>query len=630
MPGIDEALAEIASLEPGEEIVYTQIAKKHGVDRSTLARRHRRVQVPREVADRHQTKLTPQQELELVQYIEELTARRSAPTRDMIRNFASSVAQTPCSESWVTRFLHRHQHELTIQWVTGMDSNRHHAESEDKYRMYFNLLLQKIAEYNLEPAHTYNMDEKGFAIGVLGRTKRIFSRRQWEKKEVKQASQDGNREWVSLLACICADGTALPPGIIFASKNSTIRARWVAEIDPETHPIHVTSSPTGWTNNEIGLAWLTQVFDRYTKRKALQKYRLLIVDGHGSHLTRDFLEYCHQNRIIVAILPPHSTQTLQPLDVVCFKPLSLYYTEELSKYLQESQGLSPIGKTKFVSLLWPAWMTTFTKTLVLSAFTATGISPPNADVILNRFRHTSQSCSPPISSGTSAYSGEDWLKACSLLRAEVKDPRSRGARKLGQTIHHLSIQNELLNEEIAGLKKTLHLQKKKKKQRNKQLELPLNQEYHGGAMLWSPRTFRQARARMAQQAAEQKAEELKKAETKKSKAANKLYQEKIAEEKRVQRLREKEERAQAKAVKDAEVAERKAERERQKQARDAAKGIQLPKTGKRKASQPTAPRKKQNRGGLGAGSRPIARDRSPTPPPKFNRRGRKIVPPKKF
>lgn len=135
---------------------------------------------------------------------------------------------------------------------------------------------------------------------------------------------------------------------------------------------------------------------------------------------------------------------------------------------------------------------------MLSAFTATRISLLNTDVILNRFRHTSQSCSPPISSSTSAYSGEDWLKACSLLRAEVKDPRSRGARKLGQTIHHLSIQNKLLNKEIASLKKTLHLQKKKKKQRNKQLELPLNQEYHSGAMLWSPRTFRQARARMAQ------------------------------------------------------------------------------------------------------------------------------------
>jgi hypothetical protein len=33
-------------------------------------------------------------------------------------------------------------------------------------------------------------------------------------------------------------------------------------------PIFATSSPTGWSNDEIGLAWLIQVFDRYTKRKA--------------------------------------------------------------------------------------------------------------------------------------------------------------------------------------------------------------------------------------------------------------------------------------------------------------------------------------------------------------------------
>jgi hypothetical protein len=272
----------------------------------------------------------------------------------MVRNFASAVVQNPCSNSWVTRFLHRHRDQLTSQWMTGMDSNRHNAESEYKYKLYFDLLQQIITKYNIEPAHTYNMDEKGFAIGVLGRTKRIFSRRQWERKEVRQARQDGNREWVSLLASICADGTALPPGIIFASKNSTIQSRWVADIEPGKRSIHVASSPTGWSNNDIGLAWLEQVFDRYTKAKARRKYRLFIMDGHGSHLTQDFLECCHQHRIIVAILPPHSTQTLQPLDVVCFKPLSSSYSSELDNHLQQSQGLSPLSKADSFSLFWPA------------------------------------------------------------------------------------------------------------------------------------------------------------------------------------------------------------------------------------------------------------------------------------
>ena len=103
-----------------------------------------------------------------------------------------------------------------------MDSNRHNAESGYKYKLYFNLLQQKITEYDVKLENTYNMDEKGFAIRVLRRSKRIFSRRQYKKKEVRQARQDGSREWVSLLATICADGTALPPGIIFALKNSTI------------------------------------------------------------------------------------------------------------------------------------------------------------------------------------------------------------------------------------------------------------------------------------------------------------------------------------------------------------------------------------------------------------------------
>jgi hypothetical protein len=67
------------------------------------------------------------------------------------------------------------------------------------------------------------MDEKGFLIGILGRSKRIFSKRQWEKKEVKAALQDGSREWITVLASVCADGTAIPPGLIYASANSSLQ-----------------------------------------------------------------------------------------------------------------------------------------------------------------------------------------------------------------------------------------------------------------------------------------------------------------------------------------------------------------------------------------------------------------------
>jgi hypothetical protein len=92
-----------------------------------------------------------------------------------------------------------------------MDANRHAAGSYAKYKLYLELLQHKVAEYNVSAEHTYNMDEKGFMIGITGRLKGVFSRRTWEKKEVGATLQDGSREWITLLACVCAGGSALPP-----------------------------------------------------------------------------------------------------------------------------------------------------------------------------------------------------------------------------------------------------------------------------------------------------------------------------------------------------------------------------------------------------------------------------------
>jgi hypothetical protein len=92
-----------------------------------------------------------------VKYIEELTERRLPPTRDMKRNFASSVAQKKVSESWVTRFINKHSNRLTSQWNFAIDSLRHNADSAEKYRLYFGLLVEKIRQHSVEKAHTHTI-----------------------------------------------------------------------------------------------------------------------------------------------------------------------------------------------------------------------------------------------------------------------------------------------------------------------------------------------------------------------------------------------------------------------------------------------------------------------------------------
>lgn len=380
------------------------------------------------------------EEAELVRYIEGLSDRHLPPTRDTVRNFASTIAKNKVSESWVTRFINRNNAHLISKWATGIDQNRHNAESIGKYELYFQLLQRKMDEYNLVPRDTYNMDEKGFMIGIVGRSKRVFSKSKWESKAVRQSVQDGNREWITLMACVCADGTALPPSLIYPSAENSIRSAWVDAIQAGEHEVFVSSLPTGWTNDAIGLAWLEQVFDRYTKLKSGRSRRLLILDGHGSHVTMDFIKYCDRNRILLAILPPHSTQTLQPLDVALFAPLSAAYSKELSQHLERAQGLIPINKGDFFKLFWRAWGSSFKTETTLSSFAATGISPLNPDAVLKKFTHNA-STTRESSESSSALSVNDWRKMDRPARSAVKDQSDRDARKLRSSLHHICSPN---------------------------------------------------------------------------------------------------------------------------------------------------------------------------------------------
>ncbi len=272
MDPIEAAIAAIESRDPTESFSYRKIAKEYGVVRSTLTRRHQAISVPHKVKAINQRKLSPQQEQELIRYIQKLTKRGLPPTRQMIQNFAASIARTSVSIGWVDQFIKRNSTELISRWATGIDSNRHKADSGAKYRLYFQLLQQKVSQYDIEPRNTYNMDEKGFLLGITSRLKRVFSRQMFKSKKVRQAIQDGNREWISLLACICADGSALDPALIYQATSGSVQSSWVEEINPKNHSAFITSSPSGWTNNDIGLAWLKQVFDRCTKAKAQRSY----------------------------------------------------------------------------------------------------------------------------------------------------------------------------------------------------------------------------------------------------------------------------------------------------------------------------------------------------------------------
>jgi hypothetical protein len=169
-------------------------------------------------------------------YIERLSERGLPPTRETVRDFGSTVAQEEVSEAWVTRFLKRNQVNLTSKWTTEMDCNRHVVDSEERHCKYFELLHGKICQYNIGAENIYNMDQKGLLVGIIGCSKRIFPKAVWERKEKTRALQDGSREWITLIAAVCADRNVLPPALIFQGKKR-LQSTWVANIEAGKHSV---------------------------------------------------------------------------------------------------------------------------------------------------------------------------------------------------------------------------------------------------------------------------------------------------------------------------------------------------------------------------------------------------------
>src|SRR4030081_1456474 len=88
-----------------------------------------------------------------------------------------------------------------------------------------------VQKYNITPSDIYNFDEKGFLIGMSRSTKRIVAREALESRRILGASQDGSREYISLIASICADGTWVPPALIYKGESHDLQDSWLEDFD---------------------------------------------------------------------------------------------------------------------------------------------------------------------------------------------------------------------------------------------------------------------------------------------------------------------------------------------------------------------------------------------------------------
>jgi len=112
----------------------------------------------------------------------------------------------------------------------------------------------------------------------------------------------------------------------------------------------------GWTDGEIGVEWIKH-FNKHTAAKAVGGiYWLLLVDGHNSYYTHNFLKYACTHQILVLCYLAHTTHVFQGINVVVFGVLKHFWTIKHDQHQQETRG--KVDKSNFLGIYGRAHLCT--------------------------------------------------------------------------------------------------------------------------------------------------------------------------------------------------------------------------------------------------------------------------------
>jgi hypothetical protein len=135
------------------------------------------------------------------------------------------------------------------------------------------------------------------------------------------------RAWTSFIEAVTATGHILVPGIIFKGQN--LQVQWFLDKFKSLADWYIITSPNGWTSNYIGYSWLIDVYDPQTKPVDPSDTRLIIMDGHGSHATTEWMTFCFFNNIYCYYFPAYCSHGMQPLDNSPYNAVKAAYRKEL-------------------------------------------------------------------------------------------------------------------------------------------------------------------------------------------------------------------------------------------------------------------------------------------------------------
>ena len=293
---------------------------------------------------------------------------------------------------WFRGLARRHP-EVSVRKQEPLSHSRARMLNSTTVEEYFvdlQKLLTKLKLFN-KPAQIFSMDETGIQMEHVPTN--VVARK---GSKIVPGRVSNNRENITVIACVNALGTAMPPMVIAKGKTYKSLLNFVTSDAPQGTIF--TYSEKAWTDGSLGTEWFRNIF---LKNCGSERPILLVLDGHRSHETLDILELAVGENIEILCLPPHTTHFLQPLDRTVFGPMSSAYNRHCTEYMSENPT-NVVCKKSWAKLFKKAWESSMTEANIKSGFRACGIYPYNPAAVPKAALKPSTQWNVSVAPGTPA------------------------------------------------------------------------------------------------------------------------------------------------------------------------------------------------------------------------------------
>lgn len=271
------------------------------------------------------------------------------------------------SKWWWSKFKERYNLTLrTPENLSAYRASMANATMIDDYFSKLELLLTKLDIMD-KPDRLWNVDETGLTFVV--KSGKVVS--QIGKRFIYKRTYAERGETHTLVGCICANGTFIPPFVIFKG------VRWSDDLGRNALPNSVTRlSPKGWINESLFKEWFEFFISSIPARRPV----VLLMDSHSSHINPDVISLARENGIYLFTFPAHTSHLLQPLDVGVYKPLKSHWSKALNNYMLAHPTEKPT-RQNFHEIFSEPFISSMTPMNIINAFKKAGVYPCNRAVI---------------------------------------------------------------------------------------------------------------------------------------------------------------------------------------------------------------------------------------------------------